>query len=74
MESIILMIGGIIDMKLKDDMKSQGKIKGMLSSIVSNLYEVESDFAVEFCKWLMKKSNYAKRHELHERFPSLPQK
>ena len=42
-------------MKLKDDSISQGKIRGMLSSIVSNLYEVESDFAIEFCKWLMKK-------------------
>ena len=60
-------------MKLKDDPVSQGKLKGMLSSIVSNLYEVESDFAIEFCKWLLKKSNYAKRHELRERFPSLPQ-
>ena len=59
-------------MKLKDDSISQGKIRGMLSSIVSNLYEVESDFAIEFCKWLMKKSNYAKRHALRERFPSLP--
>lgn len=59
-------------MKLKDDASSQGRIRGMLSSIVSNLYEVESDFAVEFCKWLLKKSNYAKRHELHERFPALP--
>lgn len=59
-------------MKLKEDISAQGRIKGMLSSIVSTLYDVESDFAVEFCKWLLKKSNYAKRHELHERFPSLP--
>ena len=50
-------------MKLKEDISAQGRIKGMLSSIVSTLYDVESDFAVEFCKWLLKKSNYAKRHE-----------
>ena len=60
-------------MKLIDDHASQGRIRGMLSSIVSNLGEVESDFAIEFCKWLLKKSNYAKRHALRERFPSLPQ-
>lgn len=63
----------MLNMKLKEDISAQGRIKGMLSSIVSTLYDVESDFAVEFCKWLLKKSNYAKRHELHERFPSLPQ-
>lgn len=60
-------------MKLKDDSAAQNTIKGMLSSIVSNLYDVDSKFAIEFCKWLMKKSNYARRHELHERFPALPQ-
>lgn len=61
-------------MKLKDDLNAQGKIKGMLASIISNLYELDSDFALEFCKWLLKKSNYAKRHELRERFPALPPK
>lgn len=70
---IIFMIGGILYMKLRDDENAQNRIKGMLSSIISNLYDVESDFSLEFCKWLLKKSNYAKRHELHERFPALPQ-
>lgn len=60
-------------MKLKDDENTKNRIKGILSSIVSNLLELDSNYALEFSKWLLKKSDYAKRHILQERFPSLPQ-
>lgn len=60
-------------MKLREDENVKNRIKGILSSIVSNLLELDSIYALEFSKWLLKKSDYAKRHMLHERFPSLPQ-
>lgn len=59
-------------MKLRECDNVKNTIKGMLSSIVSNLGELDSDYSLEFVKWLLKKSVYAKRHELKEKFPSLP--
>lgn len=60
-------------MKLKEDENTKSRIKGMLSSVVSNLSELDSSYALEFSKWLLKKSDYARRHILRERFPALPQ-
>lgn len=64
---------GIIFMKLREDENTKNKIKGVLSSVISNLLELDSAYTLEFSKWLLKKSDYARRHMLHERFPSLPQ-
>lgn len=59
-------------MKLKDNIGTRTKIKALLASIVSNLDELEADCALEFTKWLLKKSDYANRHILGKRLPALP--
>jgi hypothetical protein len=57
---------------LKDNSLVRGQVKGILSSIITNLDNIDSKLALELSKWLLKKSDYMKRHCNKEKFPALP--
>jgi hypothetical protein len=57
---------------LKDNSMIKGQVQGTLSSIITNLNDTDSKLALELSKWLLKKSDYVKRHYNREKFPALP--
>lgn len=58
----------------KNDLNSINSAKGKLSSIISELGEVESQEALELIDWLLEKAKYFKKHKTKARFQKLPDK
>lgn len=59
-------------MLLKEDTTTRNSIKGKLSSIISQLDDVDSSLALHTVDWLCQKANYTKLHYNHARFLKLP--
>ena len=59
---------------LKNDEKSKNSAKGKLSSILSELGEIESNEALELIDWFLEKAKYFRKHKKRERFQRLPDK
>lgn len=59
---------------LKDDISSVNSAKGKLSSIISELGEVDSKDALELIDWFLEKSKYYKKHKQKAKFQKLPNK
>lgn len=59
-------------MQLKDDNDMLNSVKGKLSSVLSEIKDVESLKANSFIDWILKKSIYYKQHYFREKFHNLP--
>lgn len=61
-------------MKLKDDIQIKNSAKGKLSSILSELNELDSKESLEFIGWCLEKAKYFNKHKNKSRFQKLPNK
>lgn len=59
---------------LKNDEESKNSAKGKLSSILSELGEIESSEALELIDWFLEKAKYFRKHRNREKFQKLPDK
>lgn len=59
---------------LKNDEESKNSAKGKLSSILSELGEIESSEALELIDWFLEKAKYFRKHKNREKFQKLPNK